>query len=276
MDYIQYNIQTNSEVSEILMAFLGELPFDTFQETDKGFDAFIKKSDHSNEIESEIKNLKNKFNFSFTIEQIGSKNWNEVWESNFQPVLIEGFCGIRADFHPRFKNVQHEIIINPRMAFGTGHHATTYMMMELMQNMDLSNKAILDYGCGTGILAILAKKMGCEDVEGVDIEEPAYLNSIENADRNNALGIQFYHGILENVPQRKFDIILANINRNVILDTLPALNKRLNPGGILFTSGFLQQDKEIMFKAQLENGFLPVKHKNIDKWMAAKSFRRYD
>ncbi len=275
MDYVQYNIQCPTEFAEIIIAFLGELPFDTFQENEQGFEAFIPSKFDTTEIESEVKRLQTNFDFKYEKKTIVHQNWNQVWESNFQPVEIEGFCGVRADFHPPFENIKHEIIINPRMAFGTGHHETTFMVMEFMKDINFKGKKVFDYGCGTGILAILAAKMGCTDIDGVDIEEPAYVNSIENAKYNSTANINYFHGTLENVPVRTYDIILANINRNVILESLPSLYERLNPGGVLYTSGFLDQDKDLVMEAHLKNGFLPHDTKQKGKWIAAKAFRRY-
>ncbi len=275
MDYIRYSIQSSPETAEIMTAFLGELPFDTFEETEIGLDAYIPLKEDTSEIEEHLLRLNALFPFKYSKETIKHQNWNQIWESNFQPVVLEGFCAVRADFHAPFENVEHEIIINPRMAFGTGHHATTYMVMEFMKEIDFKNKKVFDYGCGTGILAILAAKMGCNNIDAVDIEEPAYVNSIENAEYNGTPEIKFFHGTLEAVPVRTYDIILANINRNVILDSLPSLHQRLNPGGILFTSGFLAQDKDMVFEAHLKNGFLAMEHKKQGKWIAAKAYRRY-
>ncbi len=275
MDYIRYAFTSDRTTSEILIAFLSEWPFDTFQETETGLDAFIPVELHNPNVEKGVTELKNNFRFSFEKELIKERNWNEIWESNFQPVSVEGFCGIRADFHPPFENMEHEIIINPKMAFGTGHHETTFMMMEFMKDIGFTSKSVFDYGCGTGILAILAAKMGCTDLDAVDIEKPAYLNSIENAELNKTNGIGFYEGTLENVPERNYDIILANINRNVILESLPTLYQRLKPAGILMTSGFLEKDKTLVLDAHRENGFFAGELKHKGKWMALKAFRRY-
>lgn len=276
MDYYLYKIHADSQWSEIILAFLGELPFDTFEEKAYGFDAYIPVAAKNIEVDDCIKDLKSKYPFDFEVEKIVGQNWNEVWESNFSTVLVDGFCGIRADFHPPFEDVEHEIIINPKMAFGTGHHATTFMMMEFMQDMEFKGKSVLDYGCGTGILAILAAMRGCEDIDAVDIEEPAYYNTIENKDRNGTPDIKCFHGILTDVPTRKYDIILANINRNVILESFPSLYQRLKPGGILLSSGYLLEDKEMMTAAHLENGFLADTSKNKGKWIATQAFRRYE
>ncbi len=275
MDYVVYKIRSSQEMTGIIQAFIADLPFDTFQENDSGMDAFVPVTQDGPHIQDTLNGLQERFPFQYERSTIEGQNWNKVWESNFSTVLVDDFCGIRADFHPPFEHVEHEIVINPKMAFGTGHHATTFMVIELMRNIQWKEKSVLDYGSGTGILAILAAKLGCNDIDAVDIEHPAYLNMIENNEENGAAFIHCFHGILSDVPDRKYDIILANINRNVILDSFPALHQRLNPGGILITSGYLAEDQEMMNEHHHSNGFLPMTSKNKGKWVATKAYRRY-
>ena len=160
MKYIKYSISSTPELVDIILAFLSELPFDMFEEKAGGLEAFIPESAHSEEIASKVHELSSTFNFQINKEVILPQNWNKEWESNFQPIIVRDFCAIRADFHDAIDDVQHEIIINPKMAFGTGHHATTYMMIEQMRNLDFLDQEVLDYGCGTGILAILTAMLG--------------------------------------------------------------------------------------------------------------------
>jgi ribosomal protein L11 methyltransferase len=268
MDYYKYQINCTPELAEILIAFLGELPFDTFEETSTGLDAFVSAKDHSEIIEPRVQELSSQFNFQFRKEFIKAQNWNKIWESNFQPIIVGDFCGIRADFHALENQVQHEIVINPKMAFGTGHHATTYMVIEHMKDLDFKNKQVLDYGCGTGILAILAAKLGANHIEAVDIELASYENTLENATINNISCINCIHGVLEDVKEEPFDIILANINRNVILDSLSSLYKRLVKNGRLIVSGFIEQDTEILLEASKLEGFTHLKTKNKDNWIS--------
>lgn len=277
MDYIRYHIPTDTGTADILLAFLSELPFDTFRESGDALEAFIPARLHSDEVEARVANVVGRFAGKYSKERIPYRNWNKEWESNFKPVLIEGFCGVRADFHPPFEeDVEHEIVINPRMAFGTGHHATTHTVMELMQRVNVRGLSVLDYGCGTGILSILAAKMGCTDVDAVDIEEAAYTNTVENARHNGvSRNIKAYHGELDAVPLQDYNVVLANINRNVILESLPALHQRLVPGGLLLTSGYLVQDQGVMEAALLKAGFLPTAFIQKGKWVAGKAFRRY-
>ncbi|MFT5165895.1 MAG: ribosomal protein L11 methyltransferase [Saprospiraceae bacterium] len=268
MDYYKYQIICSPELAEILIAFLSEQPFDTFEETASGLDAFIAVAEDSEAVEVAMAALSTQFNFQFEKELIKAQNWNKIWESNFQPIIVGDFCGIRADFHQLDKEVQHEIIINPKMAFGTGHHATTFMVIEHMKDLDFKNREVLDYGCGTGILAILAAKLGARQIEAVDIELASFENSLENAEINNISCINCVHGTLDNIKGDTFDIILANINRNVILDSLSSLYKRLVKNGILIVSGFIEKDSALLLEATKSQGFLHLKTKNKDNWIS--------
>lgn len=265
MDY--YNYQIKTELPEVLMAFLNELSFDTFEETDEGIDAWIPVKALTTDIETEIKQLQGQFNFTWKRELVKHQNWNKVWESNFSPVVVGKFCAIRADFHEPIEEVQYEIVINPKMAFGTGHHETTFMMMSKMETLDFKDKKILDYGCGTGILAILADMLGATDIEAIDIEEESYLNTLENAERNGATHIKTFHGTLPDIQNKNFDIILANINRNVILESLSSLYDKLKSDGLLIVSGFLQQDEHLLVTQSKAVGFQTGRRLQKGKWI---------
>lgn len=266
--YQVYSIESSPETSEILIAFLGQLPFDSFQETETGLEAYVSKDEDQRVIIEKLEELQTQFNFTFQSHEMAPQNWNAVWESNFQPILIGDFCVIRADFHDAFPNVEHEIIINPKMAFGTGHHATTFMVVELMKGLDFSGTKILDYGCGTGILAILAAQLGAKEIEAVDIEIESYENTIENAQINGINHIKAIHGTLNDINTTGFDIILANINRNVILDSLPTLYGQLRENGKLIVSGFIERDLPILLKTATNQGFFPLKTKQKDTWVS--------
>ncbi len=268
MDYYKYDIQCNSELSEVLIAFLGELPFDTFQESTSGLEAYIPSNEHSDEILKQVNAYAQQFDFKFEKEFIKTQNWNAVWESNFQPIIVGDFCGIRAEFHEAIPTVKHEILISPKMAFGTGHHATTYMMIEHMEDIGFSGKKVFDYGCGTGILAILAEKLGAERTIAVDIELPSFENTIENSKMNEISAVEAIHGTLSDVKETAFDIILANINRNVILDSLSSLYTMLNKNGRLIVSGILEKDAELVLEASKHQGFLHLKTKNKGNWIS--------
>ena len=274
MDYYQYAISTASaEWAEIVMAELGEFPFDTFEETKQGLDAYIRVSDCDEAVEEAIDTLQLQYNFTFERKLIPHQNWNAVWEKNFQPIIVDAFCSVRASFHAPIASVKHDLIIDPKMAFGTGHHETTFMMMQLMEKIDFSAKNVLDYGCGTGILAILAEKLGATCLNAIDIELPSYESTIENAEINQCRHITTFHGTLDainTVEQGSYDVILANINRNVILASLPRLAELLAPTGILLLSGILQQDEDMVLE-HIEAAKLTFEElKNQGKWVALK------
>jgi ribosomal protein L11 methyltransferase len=260
---------------EILTAVLGELPFDTFEETETGLKAYIPEKDMTESVETELVELSAQFDFSFDKTFIPYQNWNSVWESNFQPIQVDDFVAVRADFHPNTEGVEFDLIVNPKMAFGTGHHETTYMMMQHMRSIDFLGKKVLDYGCGTGILAILASKLGATALEAVDIEEPSYENTIENCRINDVHNVKSIWGILDDVPSHDFDIILANINRNIIIDSLDDLKNRLkkrekptDSDNILLISGFLKIDENTILQAINYAGFKHQKTLHRGNWLS--------
>ncbi len=267
MDYYQFQIKCSAELVEILIAFFSNSPFDTFEDTEYGFNAYIAKDLYSESIESHLNSLKEQFNFNFKKEYIPYQNWNKQWESNFQAIQIGKFCGIRADFHPPFKGVIHEIIINPKMAFGTGHHATTYLVLSIMANLDFDGKKIFDYGCGTGVLAILASKLGAKVIDALDIDILSYENTLENCEVNKVKNVSPYHGTLEKIVHKDYDIILANINRNVILMSLEELYLKLKPNGILLISGFITEDEGIMVESCTKVKFQIQNKLEKDNWL---------
>ncbi len=229
--------------TEILISLLGDMGFDSFVENEVGFDAYIPEelegNLHLNEFEFDD------FAFSFDKERIEQTNWNAEWEKNFEPVLVDDLLLIRAPFHEPNKAVKHEIVIMPKMSFGTGHHDTTWLMCKQLFDLDISGKSVLDMGCGTGVLAILAKKLGAGDVVGIDIDEWSVENSIENCSTNNCADIEIKLGDKELLDNYKtFDIILANINKNVLKVQIPLYAKLLKTKGILLLSGFFNTDVE--------------------------------
>ncbi|MBK8705536.1 MAG: 50S ribosomal protein L11 methyltransferase [Saprospiraceae bacterium] len=261
MNYYQYTFVIAETYRDILLAMLSELPFDTFEETPEGLHAFIPEPDTDQAaIAAQLLEWQQQWPFQYEVTFIPAQNWNAVWEANFQPIVVDDFCGVRADFHEPSQGVEYELVINPKMAFGTGHHETTYMMMQAMRSLPLAGARVLDYGCGTGILAILAAKMGASLVDAVDIEEESAANSIENARLNQTPDIKVFHGTLDAVGQGPYDVILANINRNVILESLPALYAMTASPGVLLISGVLQTDED-MVTAQAESlGFRKTEH----------------
>jgi len=244
--YIAYhfNIEPKDPGTEILIAELGELPFDSFVETEQGLSAYIEQNDHHENLLNDLYILTNpEFKISYETEEIDQVNWNEEWEKNFDPIDVDGICYVRAPFHEP-KNTEYEIIIEPKMSFGTGHHETTFMMMKHLLNTDVTGMEVLDMGCGTAILAILALMKGAKHADAIDIDNWCYLNSIENAERNHIHNIDVYEGdatLLSDKPE-KYDLIIANINRNILLDDMKAYARTLKRGGLILFSGFYTED----------------------------------
>ena len=231
------------EQLELLVAQLSEIGFDGFEEQENILKAFIPADDFD---EAAVKEIAAKNKVTFVQSIIEETNWwNAAWESNFHPVMIDDFVAIRADFHKPVKNVKYEIIITPKMSFGTGHHATTAMMMRQMREINFANKTVFDFGTGTGILAILAEKLGAKEIVAVDNDEWSISNAAENISRNNCKNIQILEADLIS-GDKQFDIILANINKNVLIDNLSALSTQLSASGVLLLSGLLIDDEADM------------------------------
>jgi ribosomal protein L11 methyltransferase len=267
MDYRKYSLHTDADTAQLLLAFLSDSAFDTFQETDEGLDAFAPASADPADIEAQLVDLQAQFPFTWDSAYLPAQNWNALWESNFQPVIVGDFCAVRADFHPPQAGVRWELRINPKMAFGTGHHETTWQCIAAMEHLPIAGKKILDYGCGTGILAILAAKLGAAELEAVDIEAESYRNTLENAEANGTPGIAVRCGTLEAVQGQDFDGILANINRHIILESLPELARRCRPGGWLLVSGILEQDEPVVLPAAEAAGFVRRGQTQRGRWL---------
>lgn len=250
---------------------LGEIGFDTFEELDFGFKAYIPSADFDEERLGEaLLPYRDMFSFSYEINLIPQKNWNEVWESNFEPIEISNKIFVRATFHQPRPEFPYEIVIDPKMAFGTGHHQTTSMMLELMLDGDFCGKKVLDMGCGTGILAIMAAKLGAADITAIDYDPVCYSSTIENAQLNRVDHIEVICGSKEAIPGEKFDIIMANINRNILLDQLQRYNEVLKPGGAIYLSGFYEiPDFEIIAKEADKYDLNYITRKKDSDWVAA-------
>ena len=240
MNHIAIFIEnTDQELNDMLIAQLSEIGFDGFEEVEEGLKAFAPDAVFDKEILGSIMDI---YSLTFTSTIIPAQNWNEVWESNFDPMQVDDFVGVRANFHQPMQGVQHEIIITPKMSFGTGHHATTYMVMQLMKNIDFTNKTVFDYGTGTGILAILAEKLGSKSIVGIDYDDWCIENATENIEANNCQYISIEKADTAKL-QTKFDIVIANINKNIILDNMAYLAEDVALGGVVLLSGLLQEDE---------------------------------
>lgn len=234
-------------LNEILIAELSETGFEGFEETDDGLQAFIQEDIFDSSV---LQVIADKYEVDFTTSVIAEQNWNEVWESNFEPMQVADFVGVRANFHQPIQGVTHEIIITPKMSFGTGHHATTYMMMELMKDIDFTHTTVFDFGTGTGILAILAEKLGSQNILAIDYDDWCINNATENLAANNCSFITIAKADTAELNQ-KFDIVIANINKNIILDNMVYLADDIALGGQILLSGLLQEDEaEILIAAK--------------------------
>lgn len=265
-------ITTEDYQQDLLINALGDIGFDTFEETDLGFKAYIPETDfNQQQLDEALEAYRHMFTFSYEVALIPQKNWNEVWESNFEPIAIGDKVFVRATFHEARPEFKYEIVIDPKMAFGTGHHQTTAMMLKLMLENDFANKKVLDMGCGTGILAIMAAKLGADDIMAIDYDPVCYDSTIENAQLNNVINITAGCGSKEAIPNDQYDIILANINRNILIDQMSRYAEVLKPDGEIYFSGFYETpDLEIITDEARKYGFKYITHKKDSEWVAAK------
>lgn len=270
--YLGYHFKVEPKElgSEILVAELGEKPFESFIETEFGVTAYIQKALWTEDVLEDIFILTSpEFTVSYTIEEIEQVNWNEEWEKNFEAIDVDGICHVRAPFHEK-TDAQYDIVIEPKMSFGTGHHETTHMMIQHLLETDVAGKKTLDMGCGTAILAILAEMKGAQPIDAIDIDNWCYLNSIENAERNNCHHISVYEGDAALLAGRNYDVIIANINRNILLEDMQQYVDCLNPGGTLFLSGFYEEDIPVIDASCTEKGLTYVKKHQKNNWVALK------
>lgn len=277
MNYIKviFTLSPNiTEASEILIAHLGGIDYESFVITTTGLEAYIPEKDFN---ESLLDNLSSPFSnvkIGYSYETIADQNWNKTWEENFfEPIVIGNDVMIRSSFHNKNDNIKHDIVINPKMAFGTGHHETTGLMIKYILEQELHNKNILDMGCGTGILGILCSKRGAGSITGIDIEEWAYSNAFENCKTNSVNNMTVIHGDAGKIEKKSFDIILANINRNILLKDISEYSKVLNNKGLLILSGFYQSDLDMVNAEAKKQGLTFVCSKSDNNWVAS-SYRK--
>jgi len=243
VDYLAIEIKCEAPVAEILVAELSYLGYDSMMEIEGGIEAYIKPDIFN---KSDLEALKIKYKLAgYTISEVIEKNWNEEWEKNYDPISVEDKVRVRADFHAPDSSYKYEIIINPRMSFGTGHHATTYLMLKNQLEVDHKDKRVLDAGCGTAILAIMAEKLGAKSILAYDNNSWSTENAPDNTRLNNCKHVEVQEGTIETINiKHPFDIILANINKNVLLDEMPSYVKNLAEGGKILFSGFYEYDAE--------------------------------
>ncbi len=264
-----FKVSPLQPASEILIAELGYAGFESFVETEEGVNAYIKKEDWYDGVLDDIHVLQsNEFNITYTFEEIEQVNWNSEWEKNFNPILVDGICSVRAPFHEK-PEVQYDIIIEPKMSFGTGHHETTHMMIQHLLKADLKDKKVLDMGCGTGVLAILSAMKGAQPIDAIDIDNWCYLNTLENIERNNCNHITAYEGNAALLSGKSYDVIIANINRNILLQHIKLYAESLLFDGKLFLSGFYQEDLDMITDECAKYKLQYVDHVSRNNWIAA-------
>jgi len=256
---------------DLLISDLAELGFDTFEDSEKGFTAFVVKDNFS---EQSLMVLLNQyaedFTASYTLEDVADENWNAEWEKNFSPLIIDDVCYVRATFHEPQPSYPYEIVIDPKMSFGTGHHQTTTMMMQYILAADLKDKDVLDMGCGTAILAILAAKLGAKNLVAIDYDDICYESAIENAALNQ-VDLKAICGSKEAIPDEQYDVIFANINRNILLDQIERYSEVLKAEGKIFFSGFyLDPDLGMITAECAKYGIRYLDHKQNGDWVAAQ------
>ena len=269
--YIAYdfNVSPKEPATEMLIAQLGYVGFESFVEQDYGVTAYIQKQEWNSKILEDVFMLNsNEFNITFEHNEIAQTNWNEEWEKNFNPIQVDDLVSIRAPFHTN-PSLQFDIVIEPKMSFGTGHHETTHMMVQHLLALDLDTKKVLDMGCGTGILAIFAEMKGAKPIDAIDIDSWCYENSLENIQRNNCNHITVYEGDAS-VLKEKYDVIIANINRNILLSDMKTYTDCLNENGVLLLSGFYKEDIVIIEDEVTKHGLTFETMIQRNNWVALK------
>jgi ribosomal protein L11 methyltransferase len=272
MYYSCLQLTCNSDFAELLIAELGECGFDSFLETESGFEAYAEGENFDrSKVEALIEKYRLMTSLEFSFKRIEKQNWNEDWEKNYQPIVVEDTCLIRADFHRIDRKFPFELIITPKMSFGTGHHETTYLMIKNQMTIDHRGKRVMDAGCGTAILSVMASKLGASEVEAFDIDEWSVSNGGENIAVNGCVNIRHQQGKLSELSfAGKFDIILANINKNVLLEELSLYATYLKENGILLISGFYVNDIPDMLRAASFVKLSEVKRDEKENWASLK------
>lgn len=268
MDYVALHItlQPVEPFRELVMAQLAEAGFESFVETETGLEAYIQESGYNEQVTKLlIDELKGDFSCDIRKEIIAAQNWNAVWESDFQPIEVTDDCRVRAPFHEP-ANLPFELIIQPKMSFGTGHHETTWLILKNLRGMELGSLDVLDMGSGTGVLAVLASKMGAKNVVAIDIDEWCYENALENVGLNGVVNITVEKGDVQRIGDRSFHVILANINKNVLMQDMGHYAKHLNPGGTLIISGFYEADVPDLVRKAASEGMRQTNMATRNRW----------
>lgn len=277
MKYIELSCTIDSpsyDIFDILVAELAELGYDSFNTEGNTLKAYIPAAKFVEQVaKQKLNQYLGQSSANIDWVEMADKNWNEVWESNFEPIVVDNCCTVRAPFHKGLPATEYEIIIEPKMSFGTGHHATTYQMIEFLLHVDVAGLRVLDMGCGTAILATLAAMKGAIRVVAIDNDEWAYSNAIENVERNVSGKVEVLFGDAALLGKEKFDIVLANINRNILLTDMDQYVEVLAENGMLFLSGILPEDIKIVSDKALSTGLEVLETKTRNNW-AALSFKK--
>lgn len=272
---VTITISKTDPYRDLLIYSLGdEGPYDSFENTANGVKAYVETEKYDEEFLvsslEELKAMDEHLEYSYAVQEMPDKDYNEEWERQHQAVLVDGFCWVRAPFHPHRDDVKYEIEIEPKMSFGTAHHATTYLMLSLLEQEELEGRRVLDMGSGTGVLAILAAMKGASYVEAIDVDEWAFRNAKENFERNRVSVTPLLGDASLLTVDKHFDVILANINRNILMRDMKAYARVLNPGGTLYLSGFYEHDVDALLVVAEKLGLRPVLQKSRNEWTALK------
>lgn len=271
MDFITIKVQCPQELTDVLIAELFEIGFDSFQELDDGFEGSCDAASFS---ETSVEEINSSYpQISFEIKEQEKVNWNEEWEKNYDPIIVGDRCIVRASFHQPKPQFQYEIIVTPKMSFGTGHHATTYQVLDYQMDLDHEGKRVLDVGTGTGILAIMASKRGASELVLTDIDEWCIENSFENLELNEIPNFKILNGEIETVDEGLFEIVIANINKNVLLDQIGEYAKRLTVDGHLILSGFYEADIDDLVVESTKFGLTKIHQTTKDNWAMLVLFK---
>lgn len=268
MFYTRLKVVTSPDFSEIIMAEVAEAGFDTFSENENGFEAY---GEESNTDQALLDLIKIKYEhvqpLLFLLDKVRKENWNKEWEKNVEPIIVEGQCLVRADFHDIKEKYPYEIIITPKMSFGTGHHQTTYLMIKNQLSIDHQNKMVMDAGCGTAILSVMASRRGAKKVEAFDLDQWSVPNGVENAEINQCRNITIQQGTIRDFSwPHLFDIVLANINKNVLLDEMEQYAGHLKSGGLLLLSGFYTHDVKDLIDEGKVHGLTFLRQEEKETW----------
>ena len=263
------SLETQTAI-DILVAELGQVGFESFTENPDGVEAYIQKQDWKSGLLDDIQILhSDEVTFLWEVKEIEQVNWNQEWERNFEPIEVAGEVSIRAPFHKN-PGLKYDIVIEPKMSFGTGHHETTHLMVQHLLDLDLKGKKVLDMGCGTGILAIFAELKGATSVDAIDMDNWCYENSLENVDRNNCKAIEVFEGDASLLQPNNYDAIIANINRNILLNDMSVYAESLKEKGVLLLSGFYTEDIEIIDAAAASCGLKMLEKLERNNWVGLK------